>query len=128
MLIILSLLKIKSLSVLFRAKVKPIISHYYSHTNRFTESTTWSRSGVFSDSPMFSPFCKSGSMSNNIDLFCSDMLQFYIETCKHVFPLNTDCRVDLPNFILIPSYSIIADKGLEYIYKQQNWATVNPID
>ena len=23
--------------------------------------------------------------------------------------LNTDCRVDLPNFILIPSYSIIAE-------------------
>ena len=67
-------------------------------------------------------------MSNNIDLFCNDMLQFYIETCKHVFRLNTDCRVDLPNFVLIPSYSIIADKGLEYIYKQQNWATVNPID
>ena len=40
--------------------------------------------------------------------------------------LNTDCRVDLSNFILIPSYSIIADKGLEYIYKHHNLATVNP--
>ena len=39
--------------------------------------------------------------------------------------LYTDCRVDLPNFILIPWYSIIADKGLEYIYKHQNLATVN---
>ena len=43
--------------------------------------------------------------------------------------LNTDCRVDLPNFIIIPSYSIKADKGLEYIYKHQNLAsTVNPSD
>ena len=41
---------------------------------------------------------------------------------------NTDCRVDLLNFILIPYYSIIADKGLEYIYKYQNLATVNPSD
>ena len=45
---------------------------------------------------------------------------------------NTDCRVDLPNFILIPLYPIIiktiADKGLEYIYKHQNLATVNPSD
>ena len=39
--------------------------------------------------------------------------------------LNTDCRVDLPNFILIALYPIIADKGLEYIYKQQNLATLN---
>ena len=38
--------------------------------------------------------------------------------------LNTDCRVDLPNFILIPSYSIIA----EYIYKHQNLATVNEVN
>ena len=79
MLIILSLLKIKSLSLSFRAKVKPIISPYYSHTNRSTESTTWSRSGS-------SPFCKSGSMSDKIDLFCKDILKFYIETCKHVLP------------------------------------------
>ena len=43
--------------------------------------------------------------------------------------LNTDCRVDLPNFIIIPSCSIKADKGLEYIYKHQNFAsTVNPSD
>ena len=42
--------------------------------------------------------------------------------------LNTDCRVDLPNFILIPLYCIIADKGLEYIYKYQNLAIVNPSD
>ena len=42
--------------------------------------------------------------------------------------LNTDCRVDLPNFILIPLYSIIADKSLEHIYKHQNLATVNPSD
>ena len=41
--------------------------------------------------------------------------------------LNTDCRVDLPNFIIIPSCSIKADKGLEYIYKHHNLATVNPI-
>ena len=39
--------------------------------------------------------------------------------------LNTDCRVDLPNFILIPPYSMLADEGLEYIYKHQNLATVN---
>ena len=38
---------------------------------------------------------------------------------------NTDCRVNLPNFILIPLYPIIADKGLEYIYKHQNLATMN---
>ena len=42
--------------------------------------------------------------------------------------LNTDCRIDVPNFILILSNSIIADKGLEYIYKHQNLATVNPSD
>ena len=65
-------------------------------------------------------------MSNNIDLFCNDMLQFYIETCKHVFPHRLQGRST--KFILIPSYSIIADKGLEYIYKHQNLATVNPID
>ena len=29
--------------------MKPIISHYYCHTNRSTESTTWSRSSVFSE-------------------------------------------------------------------------------
>ena len=39
--------------------------------------------------------------------------------------LDTEYRVDLPNFILISSYSIIADKGLEYIYKHQNIATLN---
>ena len=42
--------------------------------------------------------------------------------------LNTDCRVDLPNFIIIPSCSIKADKGLEYIYKQNLASTVNPSD
>ena len=47
-----------------------------------------------------------------------------------MFPLlNADCRVDLPNFILIPAYSIIEDRGLEYIYKHQNLvSTVNPSD
>ena len=39
--------------------------------------------------------------------------------------LNTHCRVDLPSFILISSYSVIADKGLEYIYEHQNMATLN---
>ena len=40
--------------------------------------------------------------------------------------LNTDCMADLLNFILIPSYFIKADKGLEYtnIYKHQNMATL----
>ena len=66
--------------------MKPIISHYYSQIYRSTEGTTWPRSSVFSDCPCFKPFCKSGSMSNNINLFCKDILQFYIETCKHVFP------------------------------------------
>ena len=103
--------------------MKPIISHYYSHTNRSTESTTCS--SVFYDCPCLH---HSVNLSNNINLFCKDILQFYIETSKHVFPLNTDCRVDLPNSILIPSYSIIADKGLEYIYKYQKFATVNPSD
>ena len=126
MLIILSLLKIKSLSLSFGVKVKPIISHSYSHTNRSTESTTWSRSGVFSDWPCFHYSVNLDQCQIILTYFVKISTQFYIETCKHVFLTYTDCRVDLPNFILIPWYSIIA--GLEYIYKHQNLATVNPSD
>ena len=75
MLIILSLPKIKSLSLSFRAKVKPIISHYYSHTNRSTESTTWSRSGVFSDSPCF-------HHSVNPDQ-CQIILTYFVTICSN---------------------------------------------
>ena len=60
LLIILLLPKIKSLSLSVRAKMKPIISHYYSHiynihVYRSAESTrsTWSRSSVFSECPCF---------------------------------------------------------------------------
>ena len=88
---------------------------------------------------MVSLFCKSGSISNNLFFFFLNILQFYIETCKHVFPFKY--RLQGTKFYpLCLCYSIIADEGLEYKhphclwysikadgleYKHHNLATVN---
>ena len=70
------------MSLSFRAKMKPIVSHYYSHTNRSTESTTWSISGVFSECP-----CVNLDQCQIIlTYFVKISSNFFIETCKHVFP------------------------------------------
>ena len=116
--IILLLPKIKSLLLSFRAKMKPIISHYYSHTNIEYRSTTWSRSSIFSECD-----CPCFHCSVNLDQCQTISILFFFKidpSCNFIlklvkmFPLlNTDYRVDLPTFILIPSYPIIADKGLE---------------
>ena len=108
--------------------MKPIISHYYSHTNRSTERTTWSRSSVFSECPCFHHSVNLDQCQIILIYFVKISSNFLLKLLNMFSLLNTDCRVDLPNFILIPSYSIIADKGLEYIYKHQNLATVNPSD
>ena len=112
--------------------MKPIISHYYSHTNRSTESTTWSRSAAFSDCPFFHHSVNLDQCQIILTYFVKISSNFILKLVNMFSLLNTDCRVDLPNFILIPSYPIIiktiADKGLEYIYKHKNLATVNPCD
>ena len=109
--------------------MKPIISHYYSHTNRSTESARWSRSGVFSDCPCFHHSVNLDQRQITLTYFVKISSSFILKLVN-MFSLHyTDCRpTDLTNFILIPSYSIIADKGLEYICKHQNLATVNPSD
>ena len=131
MLIILLLLKIKSLLLSFRAKLKPIIIHYYSHKyiqkplQIYKNHYMVKKQCLFWMS-IFSPFCKSASKSNNLNLFFKKISCNFILKLVNMFSLlNTDCRVDLSNFILIPSYSIIADEGLEYICKHQNLTTVN---
>ena len=110
--------------------MKPLISHYYaySHTNRSTESTTWSRSSVFSECPCFYHSVNLDQCQIILTYFVKISSNFILKLVNMFSLLNTDCRVDLPNFFLIPLYSIIADTGLEYIYKHQNLATVNPSD
>ena len=128
--IVLLLPIIKSLSLSFRAKVKPIISHYYRHINIDLQKALHGQEAVyFLNVHVFTVLY--GSMSNNLNLFFLKIdlsYNFILKLVMMFSLLNTDCRVDLPNFILISSYSIIADKGLEYIYKHQNLATVNPSD
>ena len=108
--------------------MKAITSHDHSHIYRSTESTTWSKSSVFSDCPCFHHSVNLDQCQTIFTDFVKISSNFILKLVNMFSLLNTDCRVDLPNFILIPSYSIIADKGLEYIYKHQNLATVNPSD
>ena len=109
----------------------PVLS-IRAHFRNFCNSILFphqSGSSVFSDCPCF-------HRSVNLD-HCQIILTYFVKISSNFILklvnmfslLNTDCRVDLPNFIIISSCSIKADKGLEYIYKHQNLAsTVNPID
>ena len=108
--------------------MKPIISHYYGHIFRSTEGTTWSRRSVFSDCPCIHHSVNLDQCQIILTYFVKISSNFILKLVNMFSLLNTDCRVDLPNFLLIPLYSIIADKGLEYIYKHHNLANVNPSD
>ena len=67
--------------------MKSVISHYYSHIyrNRSAESTAWSRSSVFSESPCFHHSVNLDQCQTISTFFFKDILQFYIESCEHVF-------------------------------------------
>ena len=107
--------------------MKPIMSHYYSHINIDLQKALHGQEAVyFLNVHVFPVVFKSGSMSNNLNIIFLKIDQscnFILKLVMMFSLLNTDCRVDLPNFI--PSYPIIADKGLEYIYKYQNLAALN---